>query len=437
MRNDTESCRDRLPFRWSTLLVLEVWAITAAILLLTTVLPWRPVGILAGGIDLAVYREGAHRLLVHESLYSGPVVFDYLYTYPPFSTVVFLPLRLLPSHQDKYYWMAANFVVLVVIVAQCWRMLGYRITRYLATLSVLLAVVFTFIEPVRTTLFFGQINLVLMLLVLWDTGRGEHSRLKGIGVGIAAGIKLTPAYFVVYYLALRQWRAAARASAAIAATVGVGWILLEDDSRQYWAHAFVDSKRIANDPLHPGNQSLWAAIARLSGGAPPSATSRMPGQAPPTWVWLLAAAGVAAASMWIAVVLYRNGERLLAVTVTGLSSVVVSPFSWSHHWVWFVPLIVFLVHRGLTNRWWWLGALGLFVLLGSWPYWFPVDTEPRIGFYLFPAPGLMWDALVNLYLLIYAAVMAAAAVIAIRGRRERPQSGSSATASIAATPASF
>ncbi|WP_156112223.1 glycosyltransferase 87 family protein, partial [Prescottella defluvii] len=74
--------------------------------------------------------------------------------------------------------------------------------------SVLLAVACTFLEPVRTTLFYGQINLVLMALVLWDVSRADGSRIKGVGVGIAAGIKLTPAYFVLYYLVLRKWRAA-------------------------------------------------------------------------------------------------------------------------------------------------------------------------------------------------------------------------------------
>ena len=320
----------RLPVRWSTLLVLATWAVASAVLLFTTVFPWAPRGMLAGGIDLAVYREGAHRLLVHGSLYSGPLVYKNLYTYTPFSTVFFLPLRLLPSHQDKYYWIAINVAVLVVCVAQCFRMLGYRITRYLVMLSTLLTVALAFLEPVRSTLFFGQINLVLLLLVLWDAGRGEHSRLKGVGVGVAAGIKLTPAYFVLYYLMLRQWRAAAVAFATIALTVAVGWIVMPADSGRYWTRIFLDSKRISEDQLHPANQSLWGAIARLEGGKPTSVVGPMPGHAPPTWLWLLAALGVVVASMWIAVVLYRNGELLLSVTVTGLSSVVVSPFSWSH-----------------------------------------------------------------------------------------------------------
>lgn len=280
--------RNRLrSFRWSTLVVLLLWAAVSAVLLVTTVPPRMPnVGLLEGGDDLGVYRDAARHLMAHIPLYTDRLFHDHLYTYPPFSAVTFLPFGLLPGGGvDTYIWMAANVVVLVAIVAQCWRMLGYRITPYLLCISALLGVMCMFLEPVRTTLYFGQINLVLMLLVLWDTARGERSRLKGIGVGIAAGIKLTPAYFILYYLAARQWRAAVVALATIAATVGVGWIVLPDDSRQYWTETFFVSERIGADIRHPANQSLRGAIARLTG------------EAPPTWLWLLPDLCVVAVSL--------------------------------------------------------------------------------------------------------------------------------------------
>jgi alpha-1,2-mannosyltransferase len=401
------SANRQLSFRWSTLVVLLSWTAVSAVLLVTTVPPHMPrIGLLAGGEDLDVYRDGARHVMADLPLYTEPFIHGLRYTYTPFSTLMFLPFGLLPGGSDHYIWMAANLVVLVAIIALSWQMLGYRITPYLACISALLAIVCMFLEPVRTTLFYGQINLVLMLLVLWDTSSGERSRLKGIGVGIAAGIKLTPAYFVLYYLVLRQWRAAAVAVTAITATVGVSWMVLPDDSRQYWAETFVNSTRIGDDWL-PANQSLRGAIARLTGATAP------------TWVWLLAAISVVVASMWIAARLYRGGERLLAVTVTGLSAAVVSPFSWTHHWVWFVPLIVYLVHRAGTNSWWWLCSATLFVAIGSWAYRFPFDTEPRVGLYLFPPTWITWHALVNLYILVYAATMIGAAVIAIRTTRDR------------------
>ena len=115
--------------------------------------------------------------------------------------------------------------------------------------------------------------------------------------------------------------------------------------------------------------------------------------------------------------LYRGGEQLLAVTVTGLSAAGVSPFSWTHHWVWFVPVIIYVVHRALTKRWWWFCAAALFVALGAWPYQFPADPVPRIGLYMFPDTWVPWGAIVNLYIVVYAAILSVAAVIAIRTTR--------------------
>jgi hypothetical protein len=86
----------------------------------------------------------------------------------------------------------------------CRRILGYRTTPYLLLVTALTTVTCTFVEPVRTTLFHGQINLVLMLWVLWDFSRPERSILRGVGIGLGAAIKLTPAFFVVLLLALRH-----------------------------------------------------------------------------------------------------------------------------------------------------------------------------------------------------------------------------------------
>ncbi|QKT13072.1 glycosyltransferase 87 family protein [Rhodococcus sp. W8901] len=390
-----------LPRRRGHLAVLVLWAIASVVLVFTTVRPWMPtIGIFAGGADLDVYRDGARHVMEDLPLYTEPVIHGLLYTYTPFSTLMFIPFGLLPGGIDKYIWMGANLVLLVAIVALCWRMLGYRITPYLVGVSALLAVACTFLEPVRTTLFYGQINLVLMALVLWDVSRGENSKLKGVGVGIAAGIKLTPAYFVLYYLVLRQWRAAAVAVGTIAATIGASWLVLPNDSWQYWTKTFFESTRIAQDE-HPSNQSIRGVIAHLTG------------KPAPTVLWVVLAAIVVVVSMWIVLRLHRGGEHLLAVTVAGLSAAAVSPFSWSHHWVWFVPLLVYIVHRALTNWWWWLAALVIAVATGAWPYRWD-EYVVVVGLFLFPPWWTVADVLMNIYILLYVGVLIGAGIVAAR-----------------------
>jgi alpha-1,2-mannosyltransferase len=397
----------RLYFRWSTLLILFVAAAASVALLATLPALRMPnIGLFVGWADFFVYRDGGYHALKDLPLYGTPLGgLRLVYLYSPVSTLIFMPFLWVPVDAGKPIWFSLNVVMLVAIVMLCFRMLGYRITPYLASISALLAIACAFLEPVRTTLFFGQINLLLLLLVLWDASRPERSRLKGIGIGLAAGIKLTPAYFIVYYLLLRQWRAAGVAVGTIGATVGLGWLVLPNASWQYWRGMFLDTKWLDRFLFAAANQSVRGAIARLSG------------HVPPTWLWLLADACVVAISMWIAVRLYRRGEPLLAATVVGLTATAVSPFSWSHHWVWFVPMMVYLVHRALTNAWWWVGVATLFALMGSW-----ADTPhgahgPRIGLYLFVPQWVRWRPLENLHLMVYAVLLIVAGLIAWRLQR--------------------
>lgn len=398
----------QFPAGWSTPIVTAMLALTSVMLLFVTVNPWSStLGLFAGGTDLDIYRDGARRAVANLPLYTEPVMHGLLYTYTPFSTLMFVPFGLLPGGIDKHIWMGFNVALLAAIVGLCWKMLGYRINSRVAAVSALLAIACVFLEPVRTTLHFGQINLVLLALVLWDASRSEGSRLKGIGIGIAAGIKLTPAYFVVYYLALRQWRAAAVATITIIASVAVSWAVLPKDSVQYWTETFFDSTRIAEE-AHVANQSLRGTLTRLLG------------ESTPTWLWLLVAGIIVAASMWVVVRLHHHGEVLLAVTLAGFTAAVVSPFTWSHHWVWFVPLVVWMVHRALTTAWWWLGVVALFAITGAWSYQFPGRLV--VGFYLFPATWVPWDVIVNLYLWVYLVILVGAALIAIRSTPVRSQS---------------
>ncbi|BAH51020.1 glycosyltransferase 87 family protein [Rhodococcus opacus] len=403
------------PRRPAIVVALAVCATAAVVLVLGTVDPRTPeIGLLAGGADLHVYRDGGWRVLHGMPLYSGPVVLGLLYTYTPFSAIAFVPLERIPGAYVDNIWMVANLGVLAGCILLCWRILGYRTTPHLVLVTFLMTAACTFLEPVRTTLFYGQINLALMLWVLWDFSRPERSILRGVGIGLGAGIKLTPAYFVIPLLALRHWRAAAVATSVFAGTVALAWVLVPGDSRRYWTATFFDSTRIADD-AHPSNQSLRGVLARLTDG-----------QSPP-WLWLLLAGGVAIVSVVVSVRLYERGERLLSVVLGGLTAAVVSPYSWSHHWVWLVPLLVYIVHRAVSGsgRWWFAWA-ALFASTAAWPYWWSADFAV-VGLFLFPPSWPVAVLLQNIYVLVYVPVLAAAIRMVTRRTQTRPVLTSVAT----------
>ena len=274
-----------------------------------------------GQLDLAVYRAGGQRLLDQMALYEQPWG-DLPFTYPPFAALAMVPLTVLPAWGAALVMPALSCAALVAI----WRCCGTTRGRALALVPLSLLV-----EPVWMTLIFGQVNLVLAALVLADLGLRDH-RWRGVATGIAAGIKLTPLIFVAYLVVTGQWRALRRCLLAFAATVAVPFLLVPSDAWHFWTRVLLDSSRIGA-PWYATNQSLMGVLSRLGGEA--------------SWVapaWFVLASSAALGCLWLARRLWLGGDALAAVSASGLAALLASPVSWSHHWVWAVPLAIVL-HR--------------------------------------------------------------------------------------------
>src|SRR5206468_2387725 len=131
-------------------------------------------------------------------------------------------------------WTAATLALLGYVVHRGLRSLGAPAPALLTMAAVAVA---TWLDPVRTTLYLGQINVVLLALIVGDLlgtpGRRE-SRWRGVGLGIAAAIKLTPLLFVVYLLLVGRVRAAATAVGTFLAAVAIGFLVAPADSVAYW-----------------------------------------------------------------------------------------------------------------------------------------------------------------------------------------------------------
>ena len=174
-------------------------------------------------------------------------------------------------------------------------------------------------------MYFGQINIFLMLLVCLDFLLPEGKRLPGIGTGLAAGLKLTPALFGVIFLFQRRWWAAAGSFLTFVVTVVIGNVTVVDGA-SYWTGTFKDSTRIG-DHTHPAAQSLKSVLVRVY-------------DQDSTVVWAMLVGLVLAV---MCVVLWWCVQRdlvALSVAVVGIVACVISPFSWTHHYVWLALFIV-------------------------------------------------------------------------------------------------
>ena len=290
-------------------------------------------GALRGGFkDLSVYVYGGRAVIDSLPVYlSVDPVTGLHFTYPPFAAVVMVPLALLPTWLAAALWTGASVAALAAVVVLVRRELDRPAPGWLVALVTGGALA---LEPVWQNLTFGQTNLFLMLAVMVDLFRPER-RWSGVLVGIAAGLKLTPLVFVVLLVLVGRRAAAGRAALAFAGAVAVGFVVTPGSAATYWADNLVDARRIG-PPALAHNQSVYGALTRLLDGPPP------------TWAWLAVAGPLSLAVLVVGAGWWRRGDRVLGTCLGAMAMLLASPISWSHHWVWAVPVALALWER---NRW--------------------------------------------------------------------------------------
>ena len=290
-------------------------------------------GALRGGFtDLFVYRYGGRAVVEGLSLYgSDDPVTGLPFTYPPFAAVLMVPLAPLPGWVTAAVWTALSAAALAVAVVAVRRELGRPAPGWLVAL---LAGGALALEPVWQNTTFGQVNLLLMAVVLVDL-LGPARRWSGVLVGVAAGVKLTPLVFVVLLVLVARRSAAGRAVLAFAATVVIGFAVLPGSSATYWSDRLLDADRVG-PPALAHNQSVYGALTRLGDGPPSSV------------LWLLLAGALSVGVLLVGVQWWRRGDRALGTCLAAVSMLLASPVAWSHHWVWAVPVTLVLWEH---SRW--------------------------------------------------------------------------------------
>jgi alpha-1,2-mannosyltransferase len=337
---------------------------------------WQLLGHTPYRIDIDVYRMGGQAWLDGNPLYADGAMFhtlggiDLPFTYPPLSAVVFAPFAWLPLPVASAAMTVITLVLLVVsTVIVLTRLDVWRqgpdptlVRRTFVSLA-LVALAVSHLEPLRANFEFGQINVVLMTLVIADLVPRRTPWPRGLLLGLAIALKLTPAVFLVYLALRRDARAAVVAVGSFVAATLLGCALAWRDSWEYWTTTLRDTDRIGNSTLNT-NQNIAALLAREQY----SETVHFV-------LWTTACFAVLGLAVWAGRRAVRADEPVLALICIALFGLVVSPVSWSHHWVWTLPALVALVVAAWRRRSVVLAAVtvaGIGLLV-----WTPIELLPE------------------------------------------------------------
>ncbi|MGC4937218.1 glycosyltransferase 87 family protein [Kribbella sp. DT2] len=343
----------------------------------------------AGSLDLKVYRTGGYAWLHGVSLYSEQFA-DLVpgirlpFTYPPLAAILFTYLYAVPFTVAELVMNAASVAgltaTLLVVSA---RLHGWN--RRAVVIGLVGALTAMALEPVRSTIGFGQVNLVLMGLVALDCLLPRTRWPRGLLIGLAAAIKLTPAVFVIFFLVRRDYRSAIVSAVSFAGFSLFAWCLAPGDSRDYWFGVLFDPDRIGG-ATYAFNQCFQAVLARVMDEGLARTV---------VWLALVAASG---ALTWLAAWRRRAaGDDVTALLVVAVWGLLASPVSWSHHWVWIAPaVLVLLTKRRL------LWATALVFVVGPHTYlppegrdWSLLEHVVGSAYVLVGVALLVWQSLVR------------------------------------------
>ncbi|GCE00212.1 glycosyltransferase 87 family protein [Embleya hyalina] len=281
-------------------------------------------------VDLVVYR--AEGLAVREGIdLYGPLNTPHGLgaTYPPFAAILFVPFTYLPLRALLGVGVAVNLLLVAVVVRLSMRLVdpeGRRLGPAVVPAATTFAIWF---EPVFTTMRYGQVNLAVAAMVLWDFTRPRGAPLRGAVLGIATGIKVTPAVFVVYLLLTGRRREAGTALATAAATVAFSAMMLPGVTRRFWTDLVFDPDRVGRLE-NAANQSIRGLLTRLAG-------TRDLGLG-----WSAVIVGLSLLGLCGALIAYRRRGDAWGLPACAATGLLASPISWSHHWVWCVPIALLL-----------------------------------------------------------------------------------------------
>lgn len=264
---------------------------------------------------------------------------------PPFSALILTPLAFVSDNLLYVVWSLIQIVALVVVVKLSFEKFLHKFSKHKQWgLISLMVFVFTAFGPNWDNFVTGQINIILASLILIDIIHvsRKNKKWEGFLIGVAAGIKILPGIFVLYYILTKQWRQALNGFAGFLTTIGISALLLWENTKYYWGElAFLKAdSRNEGFAITYFNQSLRGFVDRTLGHETPQISI----------LWVVLALAVLTFTLTAAVKMHNTNNEIAAISMVGLGLVLAAPTSWVHYGVWIVPAVAAILGGGLNRK---------------------------------------------------------------------------------------
>ena len=312
------------------------------------------------GMDLQVYRDALNSWRSGNSPYLATFTQSHLaFTYPPFALLALSPLTWASFPITQWLLWTASVTAATGSIVLVLRDMGAEVTQRLLCKSFAWSCVSVIaLEPARSGIDYGQIEFILMFIVVADL-LVMASPYRGIGIGLAAAVKITPLVFVIVLVVSRDLKSVIRATVSFLAWTALSWLFWPGLSRVYWFHDVSHPARVGTI-AYGGNQSWYAILHR-----PPFPASGS------GFAWLLLSFITLAVSTFVAWRCVSINQKAPAIVSIALAGLLISPISWTHHWIWIllIPALMVCYRSSDVPQSVRIMLWGLIVLTIAAPYW--------------------------------------------------------------------
>jgi alpha-1,2-mannosyltransferase len=288
--------------------------------------------------DLKVYLDAARHLVAGGDPWAqNPLGWSYLY--PPPTPWMFVPLTKMSVDAAGLIYTVIGVACLGYVIWAALRHVMPAHPRRVFLLAVSVLPFCTWFGPVVDSLELGNIDLIILALLIADFTHLRHTRAHGVLIGIATLIKLQSGLFVVFLLLDKRFRSSINATAVFLVVSLAALVAQPDLSRHYWTSVFPHlSERMGGAPEALYSYSFLSALTRITHDHDIARA-----------IWLPLCAIVLVAGAVLMRRACRNGDEFLAVVLCGLISVSITSLAWVHYWVWLVPLTIVLLVRSVQR----------------------------------------------------------------------------------------